>query len=293
MSEKRRLDINRKGEVRTGHRWGIAVVVFSVAVGVVGVTGAFGRTAGPGGDAECTDGLCPDPDHAPGAGTLMSMSLAEGVDAERGWIGLGWWLDTSDFPARWNCGQWTKTHGWVHIVSDWLIFAAYAAIPISLAYFVRRRRDMPFHGVFWWFVAFIFSCGVGHLIDSFIFWWPAYRLSGFMKVVTALASWGTVLVMLPVIPRALSLPGLEKVNEELEEEVQQRRRVELELERRAVDLQRAMDEVARFNRLVMGRERRVLDLKSEVNGLLSRLGEPPRYRPADRNQPEEAGSDDA
>lgn len=31
-------------------------------------------------------------------------------------------LDTSDFPARWHCGNWTSGEGWLHIVSDVAIF---------------------------------------------------------------------------------------------------------------------------------------------------------------------------
>jgi hypothetical protein len=27
-------------------------------------------------------------------------------------------FDTSDFPPRWQCGNWTWGHGWLHILSD-------------------------------------------------------------------------------------------------------------------------------------------------------------------------------
>ena len=53
-------------------------------------------------------------------------------------------FDTAEFPRRWDCGPWTATHGGVHIASDVLIFAAYTAIPVVLAYFVLRRKDVPF-----------------------------------------------------------------------------------------------------------------------------------------------------
>ena len=37
-------------------------------------------------------------------------------------------FDTTDFPPRWKCGEaWTAGHGWLHIVSDVVIFAAYTA----------------------------------------------------------------------------------------------------------------------------------------------------------------------
>jgi hypothetical protein len=35
-----------------------------------------------------------------------------------------------------------------------------------------RRKDIPFPRVLWLFVAFIFACGFGHLIEATIFWTP-------------------------------------------------------------------------------------------------------------------------
>lgn len=135
-------------------------------------------------------------------------------------------FDTSDFPARWTCGQWSLMHGWTHIVSDFAIFGAYAAIPLVLAYFVWKRKDTPFLPIFWLFAAFLLACGIEHFIEATIFWHPWYRLSALSKVITAFVSWATVIALIPVIPRALSLPGLALVNQQLEAEVQERKRVE-------------------------------------------------------------------
>ena len=87
-------------------------------------------------------------------------------------------FDTSDFPARWRCGHWTPAHGWLHILSDVGVWAAYFAIPLVLGSFAARRRDLPFRRVFILFVAFILLCGTTHLMEAIIFWWPAYRLAG-------------------------------------------------------------------------------------------------------------------
>lgn len=142
-------------------------------------------------------------------------------------------LDTEGFPARWECGAgWTPLHGWLHITSDIAIFAAYAAIPIVLVYFVTRRKDIPFPPVFWLFALFILSCGIGHLIESTIFWHPWYRLSGMVKLITAVVSWATVLALIRVVPRALTLPGLARTNALLETEIAERHAAEAELKRR-------------------------------------------------------------
>src|SRR5205814_447878 len=81
--------------------------------------------------------------------------------------------------------------GWLHITSDLAIWLAYLAIPVVLALFVRRRRDVPFPRVFWLFGLFILSCGTTHLIEAVIFYEPVYRLAGVVKLVTAVVSWAT------------------------------------------------------------------------------------------------------
>lgn len=149
-------------------------------------------------------------------------------------------FNTDDFPARWHCGLWTPWHGWLHIISDVLIWSAYMAIPIVMVYFMRRKKDLAFPAIGWLFAAFIFSCGTGHLIEAGIFWWPNYRLSGIVKFTTAAVSWATVIAMVPVVPRALELPGLPSVIERLKNEVAERERTEAELENRNRDLETLM-----------------------------------------------------
>ncbi|MGC4006535.1 MAG: PAS domain-containing protein [Pirellulales bacterium] len=120
-------------------------------------------------------------------------------------------FETEGVPARWNCGSLWENEpwwGWTHIVADVAIWAAYTAIPLVLLYFVRKRRDTPFLRVFWLFGAFIFACGTTHLIDASLFWWPAYRLAGVLKIITATVSWATVMALIPVVPQALGLRGV-------------------------------------------------------------------------------------
>jgi PAS domain S-box-containing protein len=131
-------------------------------------------------------------------------------------------FDTSDFPARWYCGNWSDFLGWLHIISDVAIFGAYFAIPIVLIYFARKRKDFPFTKLFFLFATFIFACGTTHLIDATIFWQPIYRVSGFMKFVTAIVSWATVVALARYVPQVLHFPSLPKINEELKAEISRR-----------------------------------------------------------------------
>jgi PAS domain-containing protein len=152
-------------------------------------------------------------------------------------------FDTSDFPARWHCGNWTSAHGWLHILSDLGVWSAYVAIPCVLVYFAMRRRGLPFRFIFLLFGAFILACGSTHLMEAIIFWWPAYRLAGVFKLFTALVSWGTVIALVQVAPQVLALRSPEELerrvlerteelagaNEALQAEIAARRRGEKEL----------------------------------------------------------------
>ncbi len=141
-----------------------------------------------------------------------------------------WLFETEFWPARWHCGEWSHSLGWLHIISDSLVFGAYVAIPLVLAYFVLKRKDTVFSRIFWLFALFIFTCGTTHLIEAIIFWQPVYRFAGVLKLLTAVVSWLTVAALIRVVPQALELPGLAIVNARLQSEVQERRLVQQKFE---------------------------------------------------------------
>lgn len=159
-------------------------------------------------------------------------------------------FDTVGFVPRWDCGAWTPFLGWLHIVSDLLVWLAYLTIPTMLIYFVRSRKDVPFPRVFWLFGVFIVACGTTHLIEAVIFYYPMYRMSGVVKVVTAAVSWATVFALVRVIPKALGMrtpqqleaevvartADLAEANAALHREIDERRRAEKELLARTEEL---------------------------------------------------------
>ena len=124
-------------------------------------------------------------------------------------------FDTKGFMPRRNCGNWSIELIWFHLGSDVLISLAYLTIPIALIYFVRCRRDLPFPRIFWMFSAFIVSCGVTHFLDAAAFYWPAYRLMGVLKFITAILSWTTVVALVLTVPRVLALAGSQELHSEI------------------------------------------------------------------------------
>ncbi|RYE01267.1 MAG: PAS domain S-box protein [Sphingobacteriales bacterium] len=146
-------------------------------------------------------------------------------------------FDTSDWPPRWHCGNWSDFHGWLYIISDLLIWSAYFAIPLTILRYVTRRVDVRFTRAYFLFAAFILACGSTHLLDAVIFWFPAYRLSALVRFFTGVISWVTVFYLLKLVPIALRY----KSAEELEREVQERQRVEEELRVAVAQLNEAQE----------------------------------------------------
>jgi two-component system, NtrC family, sensor kinase len=116
-------------------------------------------------------------------------------------------LFSSDFTPHGYCYLWNPQIVWLHAVSDGVIALAYYLIPVTLIYFVRRRRDLPFHWMFIMFGVFIFGCGTTHLMEVWTLWHGTYRLAGIVKALTAVASLATAALLVPLIPQALALPS--------------------------------------------------------------------------------------
>ncbi|HWU38503.1 MAG TPA: PAS domain-containing protein, partial [Candidatus Acidoferrum sp.] len=134
----------------------------------------------------------------------------------------------------------TPDLGWLHVMSDLGLSAAYLAIACVLGFFVLRRKKPPFRAVLWLFTAFTLACGAMHLVDAMVFWWPAERLATFMKLVTAIMSWAALIALVSLVARALAIRG----TQELDREIADRRRAE-EAPRGAEQLFRQMAESIR------------------------------------------------
>lgn len=133
-------------------------------------------------------------------------------------------FNSNNWPARWHCGVWTPFHGWLYIVSSILIAMAYFSIPLLLFYVIRKSgHHLPFRKIFWLFILFILSCGLTHVFDALMFWFPVYRMSALVLFVTAIASWMAVFGLYKIIPSALALKSpavLEKIIQERTLELQ-------------------------------------------------------------------------
>ena len=122
-------------------------------------------------------------------------------------------MTDGQFMPHGFCFLWRPDVLWLHVISDAAIALAYFCIPGVLIYFIRRRTDMPFPAVFWLFGAFILLCGTTHLLSIWVLWHPDYYLEGAVKALTAIASIGTFLALIPLVPKALAIPSQAQLNE--------------------------------------------------------------------------------
>ena len=141
-------------------------------------------------------------------------------------------FETSGFMPHGYCFLWTPSLLWSYVVSDSVIAASYYSIPFALWYFVSKRRDLPYRWVFMMFGVFVMACGTTHLLAIWNIWQPNYWADAGVKAFTAAMSAITAIMLWPLIPQALAIPGqqeLKRVNQELQHEVRRRQQAEDEL----------------------------------------------------------------
>ncbi len=127
-------------------------------------------------------------------------------------------LGDNGFMPHGHCFLWTPKLLWLNIISDSLIALAYLTIPVTLIYFIYKRRDIPFNWIFAAFGIFILACGGTHMMDIWTTWYPNYWLFGYVKAITAAASVITAFLLVKLVPVALLIPSrrqLEGINEKL------------------------------------------------------------------------------
>ncbi len=141
-------------------------------------------------------------------------------------------FDIENLTPHGFCLAWDPGLIWLQAGSDLLIALAYYSIPFALLRFSMLRRDLAFPWIFRLFALFILACGTTHVFGVLTLWFPFYWADGLIKLVTAVLSVMTAVVLWPLLPRALSIPSqqqLQVLDARLSEEVAERRAVEARL----------------------------------------------------------------
>ena len=151
----------------------------------------------------------------------------------------------NDYVPHGYCLLWEPGLLWLQVFSDATIAIAYYTIPFALLYFVNRRSDLAFRGIFVLTGAFILACGTTHVMGVVTLWYPDYWLDGFIKLATAVVSIGTAFAMWQAMPEALAIPStaqLVATNGHLQHEIGERHRAEAALRDMNAELERRVAE---------------------------------------------------
>lgn len=138
-------------------------------------------------------------------------------------------LGRSGYLPHGYCFTWSPALLWAMVGADAAIAAAYFSIPLAIVSFVRRRADASLHLAAGLFSAFIFACGITHLMDIWTIWQPDYGLQTLTKLLAATISMVTAVVLWQLIPKALKIPSVAQLQssiDELKEEIRRRKSTE-------------------------------------------------------------------
>ena len=146
-----------------------------------------------------------------------------------------------------HCYLWQTPLVWLHITADSSIALAYYSIPVILFCFFRQQQNSFLKEILVLFSLFIFSCGTTHLMSIWTLWHPDYWIAGFVKAVTALISVYTAIKLIEFFPMCLNLPNpatLEKTNQQLAQQVEEKKKVEIELKKERLFLKTLLDSLS-------------------------------------------------
>ncbi|XWS16807.1 hypothetical protein CRYUN_Cryun33cG0012300 [Craigia yunnanensis] len=149
-------------------------------------------------------------------------------------------------------------------ISDFFIALAYFSIPLELIYFVKKSALFPYRWVLVQFGAFIVLCGATHLISLWTFTMHSRTVAVVMttaKVLTAVVSCATALMLVHIIPDLLSVKTRELILKNKAAELD-----------REMGLIRTQEETGRHVRMLTHEIRSTLDRHTILQTTLVELG---------------------
>ena len=108
-------------------------------------------------------------------------------------------INRAAYMAHGYCLLWKPWLVAMHASSDILIFASYFAIPVTIWILLSKRKDLTMKPLAVLFAAFIFLCGLTHVIQAVTLWWPVYEVQAYVKAITAIVSVTTAIAIFPLI----------------------------------------------------------------------------------------------
>lgn len=208
-------------------------------------------------------------------------------------------FDTDNFQPLWQSESWSTFHAWLYILSSVVLFTASVVIPITLGYFSYRKKDhvLPFRSMVVLFIVFILNCALIFLVDAAIFWWPAYKFSAFLRMITAITGIATVIGFIRIAPRVIELKSpavleqiveqrtteLQALNLALQGEVRQREATEQKLKQLYAEVEQKSMRLEKSNEELSLREREITEREEKIRQLNLNLEQTVEERTAQLN----------
>ena len=155
-------------------------------------------------------------------------------------------FDSEGLAPHGYCLLWQSELFWTQAVADGLIAISYYSISAALFVYLVRRKDVFFRWTGVLFSIFILACATSHVMDIWTLWYADYGVQAVVKIVTAAVSLLTAAALWPLLPRALAMPSiakLEEANWALNAEIAERRLVERSLRLAEEQLRKTQEEL--------------------------------------------------
>src|ERR1700730_8681285 len=106
----------------------------------------------------------------------------------------------------------------ISAISDAATALAYFLISLTLAYLIRKRRDLPYPHMFRVVAVIIFACAMSRLVDVWALWHPTHwnTISTVARTATAGASLLVASLLYALVPGVLKLQSPSQLDTELE-----------------------------------------------------------------------------
>lgn len=167
---------------------------------------------------------------------------------------LDYLFGSASFVPHGYCLLWRPDLVAMHVGGDILTFIAYTAISIAIWRFTSHRPEFRYSPIVLVSAAFVFGCGITHLVGAIALWYPAYGAQGILKLLVAGISIAAAVVIWRMLPRIMHYPSGKQIEHQhrlLSSEMEGRRRAEEEnlyraqiessLRNRETDLNIALD----------------------------------------------------
>jgi PAS domain S-box-containing protein len=115
------------------------------------------------------------------------------------WEVLSSGFSNSGFMPHGHCYLWNPSLVWTMVTTDAFIGLSYLCISVSLIYLLYRIKT-KFSWIIVAFGMFIAACGAGHFFDILNLWKPLYWESAGIRMITAIASVFTAILLIRLIP---------------------------------------------------------------------------------------------